>query len=67
MDWPSEAHGVAIPLDGQGQPRLFTTVDSSVQGIALRRRMTSDEVQNWVESKTGTTKVRPLEIEGTVP
>lgn len=66
-DWPSKAHGIPIPLDRDGNPRLFTTVDSPVRGVAVRRRMTEDEVEHWMESKTGETKVRPLKIEGNVP
>lgn len=66
-EWPAEAHGIRIPLDSDGSPRLFTTVDSPVQGVGFRRRMTASEVEHWIESKTGDTKVRPLAIDGVVP
>jgi hypothetical protein len=66
-DWPDEAHGIPIPLDNSGNPRLFVLADRAVGGVKLYRRMTEDEVTNWVESKTGQTKVRPAEIDGEVP
>lgn len=69
--WPAEAHGVKIPRDAHGDPKLFTTVTSGViklhDGVNMYRRMTKDEVQHWIDSKTGDTKVRPVQIDGKIP
>jgi hypothetical protein len=69
-EFPVEAHGITIPLDDEGNPRLFTAVDTlpdQPKGTTLYRRMTSDEVDNWVRSKSGGTRIRPAGLAGRVP
>lgn len=65
---PARAHGVPIRLDASGKPRLFTKGNRKLPGgVEVLRRMTEDEVDTWLKSKTGNTKIKPAPIEGRVP
>lgn len=67
-DWPQEAHGIKVRRDKNGDPRLFTSVEDVRQpGVKRYRRMTQKEVENWIDSKTGETKVQPVDFDGIVP
>lgn len=48
-------HGIRYRLDGRG-PVLWTRQDDGTI-----RRMTAEEVEKWLKSKSGKTKVRPIQ------